>query len=143
MESRALFRMIDEFVNEAPDKRKAFASLGQLKYLSCMKFVDGLVGNSSSALLEAPTLKKGAVNIGSRQNGRLKASSVIDCDPKSEDIFRAINRLYTEEFQDAIKEVRNPYGNGGAAKKIIDVLVRTPFQNLIVKEFHDIPTNAS
>mgnify|MGYP000105766599 CR=1 FL=1 len=68
------------------DNTIAFKSMGQLNYLSALKFMDAIVGNSSSGLIEAPSFKIGTINIGDRQNGRIKAKSVIDCSPNKKSI---------------------------------------------------------
>ena len=96
-ESRILFDMILKFCTVNPNA-KAYTSLGQLKYLSCLKYVDGVLGNSSSGLLEVPSFKKGTINIGDRQQGRLKAKSVIDCSCEKKAIINSINYLYSEKF---------------------------------------------
>ena len=77
--------MIDEYVVKNPKKSIAFSSMGQLNYLSSLQYVDFIIGNSSSGLLEAPSFKVGTINIGDRQKGRLKAQSVIDCLPDKKD----------------------------------------------------------
>ena len=74
--------MIDEYVKKNPDKSISFVSLGLKRYLSALQYVDAVVGNSSSGLSEAPSFKIGTINIGDRQRGRMKAESVIDCNPK-------------------------------------------------------------
>ena len=86
--------MIDEYTSENPKKSVGFISLGQLRYLSALQYVDAVVGNSSSGLLEAPSFKIGTINIGDRQKGRIKASSVIDCEPKKNSISTALTELY-------------------------------------------------
>ncbi|WP_374615150.1 UDP-N-acetylglucosamine 2-epimerase [Sphingorhabdus sp.] len=135
---RALMQQIRDFV--APRVNAvAFASLGLRRYLSCMAQVDGVVGNSSSGLLEAPALRKGTVNIGDRQQGRLKAASVIDCAADAEAIGTAIARLFSEPFQSTLAHVANPYGDAGASGKIVEVLRRTDFRALIKKRFYDLP----
>ena len=96
-DSRILFNKIREFVSSHPNA-KAFTSLGQLRYLSCIKHVDGVVGNSSSGLAEVPTFKKGTINIGDRQCGRIKATSVIDCKPTRESIYKALTKLYSTDL---------------------------------------------
>ena len=136
-EGRAIIRMIEEFVSKNPHA-SAYTSLGQLRYLSCMNMVDGVIGNSSSGLLEAPSLRKGAINIGSRQDGRIKAGSVIDCPPKREDIIKALQRLYSEEFQAALSTVSNPYGEPGASSKIADLLGKLKLDGVLKKRFHDL-----
>jgi GDP/UDP-N,N'-diacetylbacillosamine 2-epimerase (hydrolysing) len=108
--SRILIDMVKKFVATHPNSQ-AFESLGQLTYLSCLSQVDGVVGNSSSGLLEAPSLGIGTINIGDRQNGRLKAASVIDCEPTKASILNAIDQLYTSEFRENLSKVINPYGD--------------------------------
>lgn len=138
-ESRGLFEMVDAFVAANPQTRKAFTSLGQLRYLSCLRWFDGVVGNSSSGLLEAPTLKKGTINIGDRQRGRLRASSVIDCAPNKDEILKALARLFSAEFQAEATRTVNPYGSGGASEKVVEVLSRVSCASLAKKRFHDLP----
>ena len=130
--------MIDAFVVEHKHQAIAFTSMGQLNYLSAMQFVDGVVGNSSSGLAEAPTFKIGTINIGVRQKGRLKADSVIDCNPDTESIFKAFNKLYSKDFQDKLKMVQNPYGEGDSTKKIMDILKNQPIPEELKKEFFDL-----
>ncbi|MGY8817454.1 MAG: UDP-N-acetylglucosamine 2-epimerase, partial [Pseudomonadales bacterium] len=108
-EGRALIDLINQFVKQNSNAH-SFSSLGQLRYLSCVSLVDGVIGNSSSSLLEAPSFKKGSINIGDRQKGRIKADSVIDCAPNKNSISEAINQLYSLDFQSTIKDVKNPYG---------------------------------
>ena len=78
-ESRELFQMIETFVKKHHGRAKSFTSLGHLRYLSCLKYMDGVVGNSSSGILEAPSFKIGTINIGNRQGGRVQAKSIINC----------------------------------------------------------------
>lgn len=77
-----IIKMIDEFIFAHSDRAFFFISMSYQNYLSTMQFVDGVVGNSSSGLLEAPTFRIGAVDIGDRQKSRLKAEKVIDCEPR-------------------------------------------------------------
>jgi GDP/UDP-N,N'-diacetylbacillosamine 2-epimerase (hydrolysing) len=137
-ESRGLIRMIEDFVAKHSNA-KAFTSLGQLRYLSCLAQVDGVVGNSSSGLLEAPTLKKGTVNIGDRQKGRLTADSVINCGPDRKSIGEALVRLYSQEFQSKLAAISNPYGNGGASRKVASIISQCSLTSLVKKKFHDLP----
>ena len=140
-EGRALFDMIDAYVKRHPKTSKAFTSLGQLRYLSCIRHVDGVVGNSSSGLTEAPSFKKGTIDIGERQCGRLKAASVIACEPRREAILAALTKLFSGQFQANLVSVVSPYGTGGASKAIIDILENPPFGNLLKKRFFDLPAN--
>jgi GDP/UDP-N,N'-diacetylbacillosamine 2-epimerase (hydrolysing) len=138
---RALKKMIQDFVSTHPNA-KAYSSLGLVRYLSCMAQVDGVVGNSSSGLLEAPTFCKGTVNIGDRQRGRLVAGSVIQCEPTHEAIRAALARLYSPQFQVSLPQVRNPYGDGGAVECILDVIRTVSLSNLLKKSFFDLPPSA-
>jgi GDP/UDP-N,N'-diacetylbacillosamine 2-epimerase (hydrolysing) len=111
--------------------------LGELRYLSCVREVDGVVGNSSSALIEVPSLGKGSVNIGDRQRGRLKAESVIDCPPDRVSITAALKQLYSPAFQ-AKLPAANPYGEGDASARILPVLKDYPIEFITKKSFHDV-----
>jgi GDP/UDP-N,N'-diacetylbacillosamine 2-epimerase (hydrolysing) len=137
---RVLAQMVQNFVAKNLNSC-AYVSLGQLRYLSCIPQVDGVIGNSSSGLTEVPSFKKGAINIGDRQKGRLKAKSVIDCDPVRESITKALAQLYSDEFQGCLRQTINPYGVGGASLNIVNILKRHPLTNIIKKTFYDMPTS--
>ena len=130
--------MIDDYVSQNSHRSVAFVSLGPLRYLSAMQFVDGIIGNSSSGFAEAPSFKIGTINIGDRQIGRIKAESVIDCDPDKESILKAVRRLYSEEYQGKLKTVKNPYGEGGAAFKIKNALKEKDLSDILKKQFYDL-----
>jgi UDP-N-acetylglucosamine 2-epimerase (non-hydrolysing)/GDP/UDP-N,N'-diacetylbacillosamine 2-epimerase (hydrolysing) len=129
---RELIGMLDEFVARHVNA-KAFTSLGS-RYLSLMSQVDVIVGNSSSGLYEAPSLKKPTVNIGDRQKGRLQASSVINCTAEREAVKHAIE----EAFQKDCSKVVNPYGDGDTSLKIHRILKQLPdYKELLQKHFYD------
>lgn len=136
-DNRVISRMIEQFVGTHANAR-AYTSLGQLRYLSCIRHVDGVVGNSSSGLLEVPSFGKGTINIGDRQRGRLKAESVIDCDPDHKSITAALQILYSQSFAETLKSVRNPYGTGGASEKIVRILHDYPLDSILKKTFYDL-----
>jgi UDP-hydrolysing UDP-N-acetyl-D-glucosamine 2-epimerase len=135
---REINRMIDRYVSVNRERAVAFDSMGQLLYLSTMRFVDGVVGNSSSGIIEAPSFKVGTINIGDRQKGRIKGASVIDCELTHEGIKNALNKLYSREFKKKLVNIRNPYGGGGAAGKIREILRDYELQGIIKKCFYDI-----
>jgi GDP/UDP-N,N'-diacetylbacillosamine 2-epimerase (hydrolysing) len=137
-DGRTIIKQIEKFVKENKSRSCCFTSLGQLNYLSLLKYVDGVIGNSSSGLLEVPTFKKGTINIGDRQRGRLKASSVIDCDAKERLITKAINTLYSSNFQKKIKKTINPNGTGGASEKAYRIIKKISLKKLIKKSFYNI-----
>ena len=97
-----------------------------------------MLGNSSSGLLEMPTFKKATVNLGNRQSGRLKSLSVIDTKIEKKFIIKALNKVYNKKFKEKLKKTINPYGNGGATSKIVKILKKLKFNNLINKKFYDI-----
>lgn len=134
---RVLFEMIEAFVAQR-SYAKAYTSLGQLRYLSAIAQVDAVVGNSSSGLIEVPSFKKGTINIGDRQRGRLKAASVIECEPNRASIAQALQRLYEPSFQADLSSVQNPYGVGGASEAIVRNLEQISFNDLLKKRFHDL-----
>ena len=106
-DGRTLFRQINDFCEFHPSAR-AYTSLGQLRYLSCIKHVDGVIGNSSSGLTEVPSFCKGTVNIGDRQRGRLCAPSVINCPADHALITESIQQLFSPSFLALLPEVENP-----------------------------------
>ena len=140
-DGRILFEKINDFCSTRKNA-KAFTSLGQLRYLSSMQYVDAVVGNSSSGLLEAPSFKKATINIGDRQRGRIISSGVINCEPKAEDIARAISLSFSEGFRVKLQKTQNPYGSGGASLAIIKILEQTSLENLLKKSFYDLPANS-
>lgn len=132
-EGRRLNQMLEQYAAER-DNCYCFDSLGPQLYLSVMAQVDGVIGNSSSGLYEAPSLKRPTVNIGDRQKGRLRAASVIDCAPDASAIERAIRAA----FELDCSQVSNPYGNGNSVQRIVQVLKTIPdSQALIRKRFVD------
>ena len=106
--------------------------------MSALKHFDAVVGNSSSGLLEAPSFKIGTVNIGDRQKGRIKANSVIDCLANKRDIKKAIDKIYSKEFQTLLKNVKNPYSGGKTSKKIVNILKKISLPLPVKKEFYDV-----
>jgi GDP/UDP-N,N'-diacetylbacillosamine 2-epimerase (hydrolysing) len=135
-DGRVINTMIDDYVAKH-DNTIAFTSMGQLNYLSALQFMDAVVGNSSSGLIEAPSFKIGTIDIGDRQKGRIKTDSVISCLPKKRNIDSAINKLYSKEFQNILDKVENPYGKGGASKEIVRIIKDTSLDNIVKKSFYD------
>jgi GDP/UDP-N,N'-diacetylbacillosamine 2-epimerase (hydrolysing) len=135
-DGRSLKKMVGRFVAQHPNAR-AYTSLGQLRYLSCIAQVDGVVGNSSSGLTEVPSFRKGTINIGDRQRGRLQAASVINSAPTRQSIAAALERLYDADFQTSLSQVRNPYGEGGASEKIIKAVKLVALDDVLKKRFYD------
>ena len=131
-------QMIDDYVENYSDKARSYNSLGRLRYLSAMKYVSGLVGNSSSGLIEAPYFNIGTVNIGDRQRGRIMTESIINCDSTVEGISKAIHKLSDSSFIKKISDMDMPYGNGGSAKSITEVIASFSMSDVLKKSFFDI-----
>lgn len=132
-----LIKMIEQFV-KLHHNAHSFISLGQQRYLSCIAHVDGVVGNSSSGLTEVPSFKKGTINIGARQLGRLQALSVINCEPEEEHIKGALTKLFSQEFKSSLATTSNPYGEGGASDSVVNVLRDIQLDGIIQKTFHGL-----
>lgn len=134
--ARALIERIEQWVATNKHRTKAFVSLGQKRYLSLMREADVIIGNSSSGLTEAPALKKATVNIGDRQKGRLKASSIIDASEEKNLIVAAINKVLSEEFRAGLPSTKSLYGSGDVSGRIKDALKTATLQTQ--KAFFDI-----
>jgi len=135
---RKINNMIDKFVSKNHQKAIAFASLGQVRYLSALQYVDAVVGNTSSGITEAPSFKIGTINIGNRQKGRTQAKSVINAKANSVSLDNAFKKLYSPEFQQSLQDIVNPYYQRNSSKKTKEVLKNIDLHNIIKKEFRDI-----
>ena len=112
-------------------------SYGQQLYLSLIKISDVLVGNSSSGIIEAPSLGTPSLNIGTRQKGRLKANSIIDSSEEYEDICNSLNKTLSFSFEKKLKNTINPYGTPGASKKIVEKIESINSRDVLIKSFND------
>ncbi len=136
-DGRIVIEKIQRYVSLNSKKAIAFTSLGQIRYLSALKHVSMVIGNSSSGLTEVPSFKIPTINIGDRQKGRIKAQSVIDCLPLKEEIVKSISLGLSSEFQEKLLSITNPYGSGGASKKIVEILKTIDLKNLLKKKFYN------
>ena len=135
---RIIRKKINEFIKKNNKRSIMIKSMGQKFFLSTLKYVDGIIGNSSSGLLEAPSFKIGTINIGDRQTGRVKSKSIIDCDNSKKSIISSINKLYSSEFKKVLYRVKNPYDRGSASKKCVMIIKKTRLKNILKKNFYDI-----
>lgn len=131
---RIINQAIEKFVNSNTDKYFVAKNLGQLKYLSAMKHVDLLIGNTSSGIIEAASFQKPVINIGDRQKGRLQSGNILDCTIK--ELTETIHRALSQEFKQHCQEVVNVYGQGNASAQIIDILETHDYSS--IKRFNDI-----
>jgi len=118
---RAINNKIDAYC-EKKGNTIAFTSMGVLRYLSAMKYCEMVIGNSSSGIIETPSLKKPTVNIGDRQKGRICAKSVISCEPEKNAIIKSINKARSQQFLHEIANQVNPYGDGKTSEKVVAVI---------------------
>ena len=139
MDGQIINELVSSFVSEYSSNAFLFSSLGQLRYLSLMQYVDAMVGNSSSGIIEAASFKLPVVNIGSRQDGRIKPSNVINAEPEIDTIQGAIIKALSKEFVDSLRNLENPYGDGQASKKIVSELVKVDLEKILIKKFYDVP----
>lgn len=136
---RAIIKMIEEYVQKNSDKACCFTSLGQLRYLSALQYMDIVVGNSSSGVIEVPSFNIATLDIGDRQKGRVKGASVIECSTQKDAIKLAINKALSKEFKVFINNERNPYDAGlDASKIIVETLLKIDPTSLIRKPFYDL-----
>jgi GDP/UDP-N,N'-diacetylbacillosamine 2-epimerase (hydrolysing) len=114
--------MIDDAVQKEPERYISFKSMGQVRYLSAMKQVNAMIGNSSSGIIETPTVGLPTVNIGERQRGRVQAANIINSDYDVESLRTAIAMALSDQFRLKAKHAVNPHGIGGAAKRISEII---------------------
>ena len=132
-----IFNEIKKFVNKN-ENCHFFISLGQKNFLSLMKYSCAMLGNSSSGLLEMPTFKKPTIDVGDRQKGRLKSGTIITVPFNNLKIEKAIIKIFDKNFLNKMKFTTNPYGNGGAVKKIIDILEKIKNKKIKNKKFYKV-----
>jgi GDP/UDP-N,N'-diacetylbacillosamine 2-epimerase (hydrolysing) len=137
-DGRVIIKLIDEFVSKNPNNVISFISLGQIRYLSAIRHCQVVIGNSSSGIIEVPSFKKPTVNIGDRQQGRVESKSVISCKPEKKSILEAINIALSEDFQNQLPNIKNPYGEGNSSIKILDTIINKSVHNILKKKFFNI-----
>lgn len=134
---RLINSKIDDYVSRHFDRVASFTTLGDLNYLSLLQFVDVVIGNSSSGLIEVPYFKKPTINIGSRQASRLRASSVIDCFGDSQNIIEAIQKSLSSEFKQKLLNIISFYKQDNTASKIKNIIKQANLNEILIKRFHD------
>lgn len=135
----AIDRVITQYCTNHPQRAVHLQSLGSRRYLSAMKYCAAVVGNSSSGIIEAPAMKIPTVNMGARQQGRLRSQSVIDCEENASAIQKALDLALTPEFNIMAQQSICPFGDGHTAKKIIHLLKSHPLEGVLMKKFFDVP----
>jgi UDP-hydrolysing UDP-N-acetyl-D-glucosamine 2-epimerase len=139
--NQALRREVEQFAARRRNRVLAVESLGTRRYLSTAAVVDVVVGNSSSGLIEAPSLGTPTVDIGDRQRGRLYAPSVIHCSEREEDIRNAVRQALTADHRTIARQRRTPYGEPGAGQRIAAIVSSHPLEGLLLKRFYDLTSS--
>ena len=135
----AVAKAFAEYAAARPERVATCASLGGRAYFSALGLCGAVVGNSSSGLIEAPAVGAATVNIGDRQKGRLRATSVIDCGDGADEIRTAVSRALDPKFRASLSDQDLPYGRGGASTRIKEKLKSSELNSLRIKSFHDLP----
>lgn len=133
---RAIIPILEQYARESRERVLAIPSLGFRRYLSALSRASAMIGNSSSGIIEAPAFGVPTVNIGSRQLGRLAAESIVHCAPNEAAILDAIDLALNPEFKARAQHVRNPYGQGNAAARIVELI--EDYSSPFIKHFHDL-----
>ncbi|GAA0857191.1 UDP-N-acetylglucosamine 2-epimerase [Aliiglaciecola litoralis] len=139
--AKALIELYQQYQSAQPDRVVLVQSLGQQRYLSSVKHCKAVIGNSSSGVIEVPSLHKPTVDIGNRQQGRESAATVIHCKDSTAAIEQAIQRAISPEFTEICQHAHNPYGSGNVANKIVNKIQTMNLTMLSVKQFYDLPVN--
>ena len=137
-DGRVINHLIDDYTEKRPERCLSVASLGALRYLSAMKYATAVIGNSSSGIVEAPSFKIPTINIGDRQKGRVRAESVMDCEPATDFIKVLIKKAISPEFREVLKFVKNPYEQAGTAVRIVEKITLFCPAELMKKSFYNL-----
>lgn len=135
---QVIINLIEDYAARHPERCVVYPSLGARRYLSALHCVAAVAGNSSSGIVEVPSMKIPALNIGIRQKGRQRAESVIDCDVTLEEISKGLDRILSDEERNRAKQIPNPYEQPDTLNKIVETVATFPLDNIIRKPFHDI-----
>lgn len=137
-DSRDIFKLIQEFVAEHPNDSIAVNSLGKKRYFSALKYASAVVGNSSSGLVEAPSMLIPTLNIGNRQKGRCRGASVVDCEATYDSIREGLSKVLSIEMTEIAETSENPYYREGTLDGIFNIVKEYPLEDLSIKTFYNI-----
>lgn len=134
-----IIEIIEKAAHTNPDKYVVFPSLGQLRYLSMLRCVAAVVGNSSSGIVEVPSMGIPTLNIGIRQMGRIAAKSVHNCGTSTAEVCQGLATVLSPEFREMARHATNPYEQPDTLEKIVNTICTTPLDGITVKRFYDLP----
>ena len=133
-----IIELINAYADAHPERVAVFPSLGMRRYLSALHLVAAVVGNSSSGIVEVPSMGIPPLNIGIRQQGRLAADSVVNCGVDEQQIVHGLQKVLSPEWREHCRRVANPYEQPNTLQRIVDVVCNTPLNNIITKPFYDL-----
>lgn len=137
-QGKEIITLIEEFAGRNRGRVRVFPSLGVIRYLSVLKYAGGAVGNSSSGIVEVPSMGVPTLDIGIRQQGRIAAPSVWHCGVSQKEIEEGLNKILSPEFRELANQKINPYKQDDTLNKIVDALCNTSLENLTIKHFYDL-----
>ena len=137
-DGRIIIRQLNEYVRLHPERCMAIPSLGLQRYLSALRYVDAVIGNSSSGIIEVPSFGIPTLDIGDRQKGRIAADSVWHCGTGREDIKDGLRTILSKDFKLKAKGCSNPYEKMNTVETVWKVIKQYPLDNLVNKKFFDL-----
>lgn len=135
---KVIAEAIEQYATQHTNRVRAYKSLGMRRYLSVMKYCTAVVGNSSSGIVETPSFHIPTLNIGSRQDGRIAATSVYNCATDKASISAGLDYILSPEFRAIASKAQNPYAKEGTAQAIFEVISTYPLEGIIKKKFYDL-----
>lgn len=133
-----IIRLIRQYADGRPDRVAIFRSLGMRRYLSALRYVTAVVGNSSSGIVEVPSAGIPTLDIGIRQQGRMAADSVVRCGVSADEISHGLDTILSPAFREKARSVSNPYYKPDTLRLMVDAIAGTPLDGITIKPFHDL-----
>lgn len=137
-DGRILIQMIHEYVSKHSERCMSIPSLGLKRYLSALRYVNAVIGNSSSGIIEVPSFGIPTLNIGNRQKGRIAAESVIHCGTDKQEIIDGLKKCLSQEQKKIAQRALNPYDKENTTQEILDIIKHYPLENIMYKTFYNI-----
>lgn len=135
---KIIIELIENCARMYPERYAVYPSLGMKRYLSALHCVAAVIGNSSSGIVEVPSMGIPTLNIGIRQEGRMAADSVFNCGVSEEEIANGLKTILSPEAKEKAKHTVNPYYQPDTLQKIVKAVTETPLDNIIIKHFYDL-----
>lgn len=137
-DAETLISMIDDYASKNSDRVCVVPSLGRLRYLSALRYVKGVVGNSSSGLVEVPSMGIPTLDIGIRQRGRTAGDSVLNCGTSADEITIGLKKILSPEMQQIASMAKNPYAQSDTLERMVSSILTFDFKKNASKRFYNI-----